>query len=47
MLNAKLLIPKITETKSQMVKYLCYHQNPNFKNFMYPSGIEKHALDEL
>lgn len=45
--NAKLLIPKITGTKSQLAKYLCYHQNLNFKNFMHPSGIDKPALDEL
>lgn len=47
MLNAELLIPKITGTRSQLVKYLHYHQNPNFKNFMHPSGVEKHTLDEL
>lgn len=45
--NAKLLIAKITGTKSQMVDCLCYHQNPNFKNFRHPSGTEKHALDDL
>lgn len=45
--NAKLLIPKITGTKSQLVKYLCYHQNPDLKDFMPLSGIEKHTLDEL
>jgi len=45
--NARLLIPKTTGTKSQLLKYLCYHQNPNFKNFMHVSGIEKHRLNEL